>query len=97
MLFVGHAEAISRYESTSMSCRSAQEAVAREGAVILRYPGTTDPSLTRYDRYVAHGGYCTHGEYAETAFVPTQDRESCPVRRCATPNFDDRGGVRTAP
>ncbi|WP_235912066.1 hypothetical protein [Mesorhizobium xinjiangense] len=85
------AEAISRYNSTSMSCARVQAAVQREGAVILRHRSTRNPSLTLYDRYVADGRFCAVGEVADNAWVPTSDRRDCFVRNCRS--FDrDRDG-----
>lgn len=89
LLVAGQAEAISRYNSTSMSCAGVQQTIKAEGAAIMRYPGTTNPSLTRYDRYVAHGGFCSFGEVAKYTYIPTADAASCQVLHCVTPNFDD--------
>ena len=83
------AHAISRYNSLDMSCAQAQSAVAREGAVIFRYPSRRNPSLTRYDRYVQHAGFCAAGEYAANAWIPTADRAQCFVRDCKQINYDD--------
>ena len=40
----GHA--ISRYQSTKLTCDAIKERIADEGAVILRYPGRSNPSIT---------------------------------------------------
>jgi hypothetical protein len=77
----GTAEAISRYQSTSMSCAAARSLVAREGAVIFRYPSARNPGLTLYDRFVAHGGFCSFGEYAGAKAVPTTSG-SCTLLAC---------------
>nr|WP_137135137.1 hypothetical protein [Rhizobium sp. FKY42] len=74
------AAAISRYNSTSMTCAAAQERIAREGAVIFRYPGRT--GMTLYDRYVSSDRYCAGGEYAKPDSIPTKDVRNCPVRQC---------------
>lgn len=76
------AQAISRYEIAGMSCGRVQETVRAEGAVILRYPSPRNPSLTLYDRYVAHGGFCQIDEEAAAAFVPTADTPGCRVLKC---------------
>lgn len=76
------AHAISRYNSESIDCADAQSRVKREGAVIFRYKSKRNPSLTRYDRYVLHRGYCAFNEYAANAWVPTRDRAECFVRNC---------------
>lgn len=76
------AHAISRYNSTQMSCGEAQSRIQEEGAVILRYRSARNPSLPLYDRYVAHGGYCRPGEYAKLEVVPTADTNRCRVLKC---------------
>jgi hypothetical protein len=89
LLAASQAHAISRYNSESMSCGEAQSRVIEEGAVILRYHSQRNPSLTLYDRYVAHRGFCRMDEYAKAAWVPTADTPSCPVYTCEPQNFDD--------
>lgn len=74
------ASAISRYNSTSMTCDAVHNRIAREGAVIFRYPGRT--GITLYDRYVSDERYCAGGEYAKSDSIPTKDSRSCPVRQC---------------
>lgn len=74
------AQAISRYNSTSMSCGRIQATVRAEGAVILRWRGKS--GVQRYGRFVAHGGFCESGTRAETSYVPSADRNSCPVYEC---------------
>jgi hypothetical protein len=86
------AQAISRYEIGNMSCGRVQAIVRADGAAILRYPSARNPSLTLYDRYVAHGGYCQANEEAAAAFVPTADTQSCRVLKCRPMlfmHFDD--------
>lgn len=72
--------AISRYNSTLMTCDSAQARIDREGAVIFRYPGRN--GVTLYDRYVSSERFCAGGEYAKSDTIPTKDTRSCPVRQC---------------
>ncbi len=74
------AEAISRYNSTSMSCGRIQATVRNEGAVILRWQGRS--GALRYGRFVVDGRFCSGGEWAEITYVPSADRKSCPVREC---------------
>lgn len=81
LMTAGTANAISRYNSTSMSCSTARSLVANEGAVIFRYPASRNPSLTLYDRFVRHGGYCAYGEYAGPKAVPTTTG-SCTLLAC---------------
>lgn len=85
------AQAISRYEIGNMSCDRVQAIVRADGAAILRYRSTNNPSLTLYDRYVAHGGFCQADEEAATAFVPTADTRSCRVLKCQPLVFEPFG------
>jgi hypothetical protein len=88
-LVAAEAEAISRYNSTSMSCAQVREIVRSEGAVILRYRSTRNPSLPLFGRYVSDRRYCNFDEVAETAFVPAADTRSCLVRECKQFDPDD--------
>ena len=81
------AHAISRYNSTSMSCGEIKATVRGEGAVILRWRGNS--GIQRYGRFVAHGGFCESGTRAETSYVPSADRKSCAVRECKYWDPDD--------
>lgn len=74
------AQSISRYNSPAMTCAEVQASIARQGAVILRYPGRTGPTL--YDRYVVSDRLCFSGEYAKSSTVPTKDMGKCPVQHC---------------
>ncbi|CAN0653195.1 hypothetical protein R2G56_07775 [Nitratireductor aquimarinus] len=76
------AGAISRYTSTAMSCAEAQARINAEGAAIMRYQSRNNPSLPRYDRYVANENFCPVAHIAVRDYIPTADRESCPVLRC---------------
>lgn len=76
------AQAISRYDSTSMTCAQVQSSIDLEGAVILRYRSPRDPSIERSDRYVRDRRFCKHNERAETTMVPSADSRACPVREC---------------
>lgn len=85
------ASAISRYNSTTMTCDAVHERIAREGAVIFRYPGRT--GVTLYDRYVSGDRHCAGGEYAKSDSIPTKDTRSCPIRKCEMrPSPDDCDG-----
>lgn len=83
------AQAISRYDSPSLSCGEAKALVAEEGSVIFRYPAASNPSLTRYDRYVRNRSYCAYGEVAAPHWIPTADRAQCPLLRCMQQLDDD--------
>jgi len=81
------AHAISRYNSTSMSCGEIKATVRAEGAVLLRWRG--DSGIQRFGRFVYHGGFCSAGERAEISYVPSADRNSCLVRECKYYDPDD--------
>ena len=82
------AQAISRYNSTSMSCAAAQEYILREGAVILRYSSPRHPNLPLYDRYVSDGGMCAMGQGTVVDTVPTSDNPRCMVLKCRDITYD---------
>lgn len=81
-LGASQAMAISRYNSTSMTCAAVQDLLRAEGAAILRHQSRRVPGLMLYDRYVAAGSYCPFAHVAERATVPTADARSCPVLNC---------------
>lgn len=81
------AQAISRYNSTSMTCGQVKATIRSEGAVIMRWRSSRN--IQRYGRYVAHDGYCPSSERAEWSYIPTADRESCPVLECKQYSPDD--------
>jgi hypothetical protein len=83
----GEAHAISRYSSTKMSCNSIRATVQAEGAAIFRWK--QQPDLDRFDRLVAHTGYCLWGELATPTDIPSADSKHCMVLNCQRPVFDD--------
>jgi hypothetical protein len=83
------AGAISRYNAWTMSCAEAKDLIRAEGAVILRFRSTFNPSVPRFGRFVEHDGYCTTAEYAGYSYIPTADAKSCPVRECKTIEHED--------
>jgi hypothetical protein len=87
MLVPFEAHAISRYNSTSMSCGEIKATVRAEGAVILRWRGKS--GIQRYGRFVANGRFCESGTRAETSYVPSADRKSCGVYECKYWDPDD--------
>lgn len=86
------AQAISRYKTEGLPCREVQARVSDEGAVILRFRSTRNPTIQLYGRYVADRRYCQHDEQSETAYVPAADTQSCPVRECI--QVDPEDGMR---
>lgn len=83
------AQAISRYNSLSMSCAAANEAARAEGAVILRYPSKKVRGMTLFERAVSSSAQCGNHEYAETRFVATSDTPRCAILACAPATDDD--------
>jgi hypothetical protein len=86
-ILASEAQAISRYNPTTMSCGEVKSVVRREGAVILRW--TSPRGMPLYDRYVSDERFCRFNEETETAYVPSKDRKSCPVYECKPRSFDD--------
>jgi hypothetical protein len=75
------AQAISRYNPTTMPCSAIQATVASQGAVILRW--TQPPrNILRFDRYVAGNQFCDTEERVKLMSVPAADTPQCPVYAC---------------
>jgi hypothetical protein len=74
------AQAISRYNSTSMSCADIHATVQTEGAVILRW--IQPPDILRYDRFVDNFGFCDLGEGTVPFAVPSANNSPCSVNVC---------------
>jgi hypothetical protein len=74
------AEAISRYDPTTMRCAAIQAAIASEGAVILKW--RPPDNILRFDRYVAGDRYCDADQRAKAMTVPSADQAECPVYAC---------------
>lgn len=89
-VIAGQAVAISRHDPTRMSCDRVHALVANEGAVILRYRSSRNPSLTLYDRYVANDSFCNMGEVLDRTYVPSADARACPVFKCKVHETHDR-------
>lgn len=89
LIAVAPAGAISRYNAWTLSCAEAKGIIRSEGAVILRFRSTTNPSIPRYGRFVNDNRYCSTSEIAAITYIPTADVLSCPVRECQIFEFDD--------
>ena len=83
------AQAISRHSSTSMNCIDVRATIGAQGAAIMGYRSTRNPSLPLFDRYVRNDLFCQHDEYAKLVFIPAADTPQCPVYRCEKIEFDD--------
>lgn len=82
VLFSTQAQAISRYNSKSLTCHQAHSLIARKGAVIIRYRSKRNRSLTLYDRFVANVSKCAYGERTAIKTVPTSDNSACRLLFC---------------
>ena len=89
LMVVGPAGAISRYNAWKMSCAEARGTVRAEGAVILNFRSTFNPSIPRYGRFVYDQRFCASSELAEITYIPTADTNSCPLLECHLFDFDD--------
>lgn len=89
LCFASHASAIERYQSLSMSCGEIQNTIARQGAVIFRYPSTKVKGMVLYDRYVRNDWQCDRGYAAMKTTLPSRDSPACPVLNCQMVDDDD--------
>lgn len=81
--------AISQLQTGTASCERVQALLQSDGAAILRWRSATRPDLPRYGRFVSSSRFCTPGEGAFAAFVPTADDPTCQVFKCDKIDFDD--------
>ncbi|MCO5065183.1 MAG: hypothetical protein M9924_12320 [Rhizobiaceae bacterium] len=86
----GQAQAITRYQTMSMTCAQVQAALKRDGVAILRWQSKRTPGLPLYGRYVSDGRYCDRGEVIDLDSVPTADKRSCTVKQCVRSDNDER-------
>ena len=86
----GQAQAISRYNSTALSCGKIHGILDSEGAAILRYPSKRNASVTLYDRYVRSEMQCGSHEILEPVTIPSASGQ-CQVLHCirAPDNCDE--------
>ncbi len=81
-MFSTQAQAISRYNSKSLTCHKAHSLIAQKGAVIIRYRSKRNRTLTLYDRFVANASKCAYGERTAIKTVPTSDNNACRLLFC---------------
>ncbi len=83
LMTAGEASAISRYQTTSMSCARVQAILQTQGAALLSYPAPDNPSLQLFDRYVRDSSFCSSAaQRAQVRSVPAADMRTCQVRKC---------------
>lgn len=80
-LVASEASAISRYNSTNLSCERIQNILATQKAAIFRYPSKRVANLPLYDRYVRNGSYCDTNQVTEEVTIPSANGQ-CPVLHC---------------
>jgi hypothetical protein len=90
LLMAGEASAISRYQTTAMSCARVQAALNSAGQAILAYPAPNNPSLVLFDRYVRDDTFCTASQHAWLQSVPAADTQNCQVRKCIRSSGNNR-------
>lgn len=83
------AQAITRYNSTSMSCAKVQATIRHDGAAIMRYMSKRNPGLPLYGRYVSSRRFCDIDEYADSVIIRAADTDRCPVLECKHVDFDE--------
>lgn len=80
-LVAAEAQAISRYNSQSMTCGEVQSVLRNEGAAIMRYRSARS-GAPLYGRYVSTASQCDSGQHMEWRSIPTSDNPRCQVREC---------------
>lgn len=80
-LFAAETQAVSRYNSTSMSCAKVQQTIRSEGAALLRWVSPTS-GVQRYDRFVRDDSFCQVSFETKLTSVPAADTPSCRVYNC---------------
>lgn len=91
LLLAADAWAITRYESTGMTCVQIKRTIQSEGAAIMRWRSARVANLPLYGRYVRDVTLCGYAEYADTVYIPSADTRSCPVYECKQIEPDDFG------
>jgi hypothetical protein len=79
-LVAGEAPAISRYNSTGMSCAEVRARIEQSGAVIMRYRSRGGDPL--FGRYVPDKLFCPASMQPKYKYIPTADLSQCPVLEC---------------
>jgi len=85
---MGPAQAVSRYQSTKLTCANAQSIIDTQGAAIMQHQSPGGPVLVHNDQYVKHGQNCPAAEYAMRKYIPTSDVKECPVLACSQTDGD---------
>ena len=76
------ATAMSRQESSLMSCAVLHQVLAKDGAMVLRHYSGQVRKIEVYDRYVTNSMSCAGQGRMSATTVPTSDNLECPVAFC---------------
>jgi hypothetical protein len=87
-LVATQANAISRYNTSGLSCGEVRAIIDQDGAAIMRYRSTRSGAQL-YGRYVRDGRWCAGSERPEASYITTADSDQCRVRECKPYSFDD--------
>ncbi|KQV36348.1 hypothetical protein ASC96_28150 [Rhizobium sp. Root1204] len=82
ILFTLPAGAIERMYAARASCQQVQGIIARDGAVILRFPSKNVPGLTLYTRYVRSEFKCDSDFGISVRNIETADDINCRLKEC---------------
>src|SRR5688500_7484027 len=72
-LLIVASAAAGRPSTYAMTCAQAQALVTNTGAIVMSTGQYT------YERFVAHRGFCRHGEVTDRVYAPTSDNPQCRV------------------
>jgi hypothetical protein len=87
-LLAGDAYAISRYNSSGMSCDQVRATIWRDGAAIVRYRSARTGAQL-FGRYVRDDYFCATSMRAEIVYITAADTPSCLVWECKYFDIDD--------
>ncbi len=80
VVVAARSEAAQRLQAESVSCDHLHRTIEAAGSVLVQARSKSGNQL--YDLYVRDEQFCHVGEVVETAYLPSSDRGSCPVKRC---------------
>lgn len=80
VVFGSQSQAAERLQAESLSCGKLQQTIEAKGSVLVQSRSKNGNVL--YGLYVRDDQSCQSDEVVETAYLPSADRPSCPVKRC---------------
>ena len=72
-VLIAASAAAGRPATYAMTCAQAQALVSTNGAIVMSTGQYT------YERFVAHRGFCRHGEVTDRVYAATSDNPQCRV------------------